>query len=192
MRTESAFSHSDERVQITAVARIAGLAYEINGDERLDFNRVSQLGLDEYRIALIPPERCSSGNGTGRQGDVTSRMLVLSLTWKQFRKSQLSPEQNSAVFGDIHIDFDGMEVRRANLVVSLTAMEFRVLKFFVSNPRRAISRDALLNQVWGYNNYPYSRTVDNHIMRLRQKLEPDVSRPVHFQTVHGIGYKFVP
>jgi len=70
-------------------------------------------------------------------------------------------------------------------------MEFKVLKFFVLNSRRA-SRDALLNQVWGYNNYPYSRTVDNHIMRLRRKLEADGSRPVHFQTVHGIGYKFVP
>jgi DNA-binding response OmpR family regulator len=85
-----------------------------------------------------------------------------------------------------------MEVLRSNRPVSLTAMEFKVLKFFVLNPRRAISRDALLNQVWGYNNYPYSRTVDNHIMRLRQKLEADGSRPVHFQTVHGVGYKFIP
>ena len=108
------------------------------------------------------------------------------------REPGRSADRKSACFGEIHIDFDGMEVRRSNRPLSLTSMEFKVLKVFVLNPRRAISRDALLNQVWGYNNYPYSRTVDNHIMRLRRKLEADGSRPVHFQTVHGVGYKFVP
>jgi len=50
----------------------------------------------------------------------------------------------------------------------------------------------LLNEVWGYENYPCTRTVDNHILRLRQKLERDPSRPIHFRTVHGVGYKFLP
>jgi len=59
------------------------------------------------------------------------------------------------------------------------------------NAGRVISRDELLNEVWGYENYPCTRTVDNHILRLRQKLERDPSRPVHFRTVHGAGYKFM-
>lgn len=71
-------------------------------------------------------------------------------------------------------------------------MEFKVLRFLMSNPNRAISRNELLDQVWGYENYPCTRTVDNHILRLRQKLEVDLANPVHFRTVHGVGYKFTP
>lgn len=85
-----------------------------------------------------------------------------------------------------------LEVRRKGQPVVLTALEFKALKYFLQNARRAISRDELLNQVWGYENYPCTRTVDNHILKLRQKLEPDPSRPVHFLTVHGTGYKFLP
>jgi len=58
----------------------------------------------------------------------------------------------------------------------------------VQNPERVISRDELLNEVWGYQNYPSTRTVDNHILKLRQKLERDPANPVHFRTVHGVGY----
>ena len=64
-------------------------------------------------------------------------------------------------------------------------------QFLVQNAERVISRDELLNEVWGYQNYPSTRTVDNHILKLRQKLEKDPSSPVHFRTVHGMGYKFV-
>ena len=62
----------------------------------------------------------------------------------------------------------------------------------IKNARRAISRDELLNKVWGYENYPCTRTVDNHILKLRQKLEPDPNMPRHFLTVHGVGYRFLP
>jgi DNA-binding response OmpR family regulator len=62
----------------------------------------------------------------------------------------------------------------------------------MQNSERVITRDELLNVVWGYQNYPSTRTVDNHILKLRQKLEPDPANPVHFRTVHGVGYKFVP
>jgi DNA-binding response OmpR family regulator len=84
-----------------------------------------------------------------------------------------------------------MELTRAGEPVSLTAQEFKILKFFARNPDRVISREQLLNEVWGYQNYPSTRTVDNHILRLRQKLEKDPTYPVHFRTVHGAGYKFV-
>jgi DNA-binding response OmpR family regulator len=102
-------------------------------------------------------------------------------------------ERDSAfVFGDVIVNFSSVEVCRKGQPVVLTALEFKALKYFIQNARRAISRDELLNHVWGYENYPYTRTVDNHVLRLRQKLESDPSRPVHFRTVHGTGYKFLP
>ena len=84
-----------------------------------------------------------------------------------------------------------MEVIRDGQPIALTAQEFKTLKFMMQNAERVISRDELLNEVWGYQNYPSTRTVDNHILKLRQKLEKDPANPVHFRTVHGMGYKFV-
>ena len=95
-------------------------------------------------------------------------------------------------FGEVHADFRKMEVRRQGRLVPLTAMEFKVLKFMIRNADRAIGREELLNEVWGYQNYPTTRTVDNHILRLRQKLEPDPSYPVHFVTIQCVGYRFLP
>lgn len=93
-------------------------------------------------------------------------------------------------FGDAHVDFTSMEASRAGKPVTMTAQEFKLLKYFASAPGTVHSRDALLNEVWGYHNYPSSRTVDNHVLRLRQKLEPDPANPVFFLTIHGAGYKF--
>jgi two-component system, OmpR family, alkaline phosphatase synthesis response regulator PhoP len=95
-------------------------------------------------------------------------------------------------FGNIEVDFTSMEAKRAGHPVSVTAQEFKLLKFMAESPGRVFSREELLNEVWGYQNYPSTRTVDNHILRLRQKLEPDASRPQFFVTVHSAGYKFVP
>ncbi len=94
-------------------------------------------------------------------------------------------------FGDVSIDFTKMEIVREGRTIALTAQEFKTLKFMVQNAERVITRDELLNEVWGYHNYPSTRTVDNHILKLRQKLEKDPGNPVHFRTVHGVGYKFV-
>jgi len=96
------------------------------------------------------------------------------------------------VFGDVVVDLSSHEVRRRGQPVVLTALEFKTLKYFMLNARRAISRDELLNEVWGYENYPCTRTVDNYILKLRRKLERDPSKPAHFRTLHGAGYKFLP
>jgi DNA-binding response OmpR family regulator len=101
-------------------------------------------------------------------------------------------EHEVLVFGDVVVDFTSMEASRGSDSVTMTAQEFRVLKFFAKFPGRVISREELLNEVWGYHNYPSTRTVDNHILRLRQKLEPDPGSPRYFLTLHGAGYKFVP
>jgi hypothetical protein len=99
---------------------------------------------------------------------------------------------NTVTFGDVTVNFSTMEVLRKGEPVVLKALEFKTLKYLIQNARRVISRDEMLNEVWGYENYPCTRTVDNHILRLRQKLERNPSRPVHFRTMHGTGYKFLP
>lgn len=109
------------------------------------------------------------------------------------RRSARSPKPDKVFsFGDVSVDFAKMELKRAGQLIPLTAQEFKVLKFMGENPERVISREELLNEVWGYQNYPSTRTVDNHILKLRQKLEKDPANPAHFRTVHSAGYKFVP
>jgi DNA-binding response OmpR family regulator len=107
------------------------------------------------------------------------------------RRSVRTGTGDVVAFDGISVDFTKMEVMRAGESIALTAQEFKTLKFLVQNPDRVITRDELLNEVWGYQNYPSTRTVDNHILKLRQKLERDPANPVHFRTVHGVGYKFV-
>ncbi|MGB8769706.1 MAG: response regulator transcription factor [Candidatus Korobacteraceae bacterium] len=94
-------------------------------------------------------------------------------------------------FDDVEVNFSKMELYRDGHSVALTPQEFKMLRFFLNHQERVVSRAELLNEVWGYNNYPTTRTVDTHILRLRQKLEKDPADPVHFRTVHGTGYKFV-
>ena len=120
------------------------------------------------------------------------RMTDIVLVRAALRRTVRKETGDSVAFGGITVDFPRMEVTRSGEPVVLTAQEFKTLKFLVLNAERVISRDELLNEVWGYQNYPSTRTVDNHILKLRQKLEKDPGNPVHFRTVHGMGYKFVP
>jgi DNA-binding response OmpR family regulator len=108
------------------------------------------------------------------------------------RRSNRRPSTEAFGFGDVAVDLTKMTVSRNGLDINLTAQEFKLLKFLIANQERAISRDELLNEVWGYDHYPSTRTVDNHILRLRHKLEKDPSEPIHFQTVHTVGYRFIP
>jgi DNA-binding response OmpR family regulator len=95
-------------------------------------------------------------------------------------------------FGGVTGCFSTMEIHRNGRPVILTCKEFKTLAYLIKNPRRVISRDELLNEVWGYENYPCTRTVDNHILKLRKKLEAEPGNPKHFHTVHNSGYKFLP
>jgi DNA-binding response OmpR family regulator len=141
--------------------------------------------------------------------DVSDKVLMLELGADDYVTKPFSPREllarmrvalrrtvqpvttETSSFDEISIDFTKMEVIREGKPVILTAQEFKTLKFMVQNPERVITRDELLNEVWGYHNYPSTRTVDNHILKLRQKLEKDPANPVHFRTVHGVGYKFI-
>jgi len=94
-------------------------------------------------------------------------------------------------FGDVEVNIRKNEVRRAGVPVELSGREFELLAYFVAHPAETLSRDRLLDAVWGYENYPTTRTVDTHILHLRQKLEANPEEPRLFLTVHGSGYKFV-
>ena len=86
-----------------------------------------------------------------------------------------------------------MEATRGGKLIAMTAQEFELPALSRALARKkSISREELLNEVWGYHNYLSTGTVDNHILRLRQKLEPDPANPRFFLTMHGAGYKFVP
>jgi two-component system alkaline phosphatase synthesis response regulator PhoP len=93
-------------------------------------------------------------------------------------------------FGDIHVDFRRAEVTKADQAVELSAREFKLLKYFIEHRGAALSRDELLNEVWGYNAMPSTRTVDVHVAWLRQKIEDNPRHPQFILTVHGLGYKF--
>jgi len=108
------------------------------------------------------------------------------------RRRQKRSAQPVFRFGNCEIDFAKMTARRDGIPVILTAHEFKLLKCFTVNPERVLTREDLLNQVWGFNSYPTTRTVDNQILKLRQKVESDPANPKHLVTIYGAGYKFVP
>jgi DNA-binding response OmpR family regulator len=113
------------------------------------------------------------------------------------RRTQPGPEGTPDLpddlrFGDVEIDFRSYEARLNGKPVEMTRKEFAVLRFLASRAGQVVTRDDLLNEVWGYESYPSSRTVDNHVAGLRAKLERDPSQPGHIKTVHGVGYKFIP
>jgi two-component system alkaline phosphatase synthesis response regulator PhoP len=102
-----------------------------------------------------------------------------------------TPVGDAFRFGDIAIDFRRAEVSKGGQMLDLSAREFKLLRYFVEHRGAALSRDELLNEVWGYNAMPSTRTVDVHVAWLRQKLEDNPRHPQYIITVHGLGYKFI-
>jgi DNA-binding response OmpR family regulator len=104
-----------------------------------------------------------------------------------------APEKQKCIrFSDVEIDIERRVITRKGREVKLTPAEYNLLTFFVHNPDRPLSRELMLGSVWGFESFPNTRTVDAHVVRLRQKLESDPSVPRHFITVHGVGYRFLP
>lgn len=109
------------------------------------------------------------------------------------RRSPLNTQNNFGEtfrFGDVVVDFKRAEVVKNNETIELSAMEFKLLHFLIENQGEVHSRDKLLDEVWGYDAMPSTRTVDVHVAWLRQKLESNPKHPQFIHTVHGLGYKF--
>ena len=107
------------------------------------------------------------------------------------RTSVLPKDQDRRSFGEVEVDLRKCRVLRSGKPIDISSKEFELLKYFIVHSGETLSRDRLLEDVWGYDNYPTTRTVDTHLVRLRQKLEPDPEQPQYFLTVHGTGYRFV-
>jgi len=108
------------------------------------------------------------------------------------RRAQPVPKDKELYqFGDVEVNLKSCQVSRQGKALDVSSKEFDLLKFFVCHSGEAISRDRLLEEVWGYDRFPTTRTVDAHIVRLRQKVEPIPDDPHFILTVHGVGYKFV-
>ncbi len=95
-----------------------------------------------------------------------------------------------AKFGDVDLDFVSYEATKGGAKLDLTPREFKILKLFIENRGRVISRNELLDKVWGYDVFPTTRTVDNHIVKLRKQIEDDPSNPTRIVSIRGVGYKF--
>ena len=164
----------------------------------VDLKEIQSLSLFLPVIVLIPrspvknqvaPRNIAMAKSSSEGSRVTKLQGVFGKAIEPFKDKSA---ESMFAFGDVTVSFSAMEAARKGEPVVLTTMEFKTLKYLIQNARRVISRSELLNEVWGYENYPSTRTVDNRILKLRQKLERDPSRPVHFRTVHGAGYKFLP
>jgi DNA-binding response OmpR family regulator len=163
-----------------------------------DFKDIQELSRFLPVIVLIPRStaknqvalrKITMAKSSSESSDAAKLLGVFGKVMERFKSTDA---ESMFAFGDVTVDFSAMEALRKGEPIVLTTKEFKTLKYLTQNARRVISREELLNEVWGYNNYPSTRTVDNHILKLRQKLERDPSRPAHFRTVHGAGYKFLP
>lgn len=108
------------------------------------------------------------------------------------RRSTYEPgDIEEVAFANLKIDFKKQEMLRGENPVRLSATEYRILHYFIDHEGEVISRDKFLDEVWGYDSYPTTRTVDNYILSLRKKIEDDPANPKHLLTIHKVGYKFV-
>ncbi len=94
-------------------------------------------------------------------------------------------------FGDVEIDFTHFRVKHEDKQVDLTSLEVEILKYFIAHQGEVISREVLLDKIWGYDKYPTTRTIDNHILKLRKKIEGDPSHPKYILSIYGEGYRFM-
>jgi two-component system alkaline phosphatase synthesis response regulator PhoP len=130
----------------------------------------------------------------GADDYVTKPFEMVELLARIEAKLRRSPEKPLPAwghqFGDIQIDFRRAEVTKGGTTLDLSAREFQLLRYFVEHRGAMLTREELLNEVWGYNAMPSTRTVDVHVAWLRQKIEPNSRHPQYILTVHGMGYKF--
>jgi two-component system alkaline phosphatase synthesis response regulator PhoP len=107
------------------------------------------------------------------------------------RRTEVPKDVEEYSFGSIVVDFKRQATTKKGAPIELTAREYKVLKYFVQHEGEVITRDMLLNDVWGYDQFPTTRTVDNYVLALRKKIEDDPAAPKHLLTIYTAGYKFI-
>ena len=145
--------------------------------EVIDKVLLFELGADDYVTKPFSPR------------ELLARLQAALRRSRRTRAIPESPEQHT--FGRCTVHFGQMTAERGGEAITLTTLEFKLLRHLIEHTGTVLSREALLTQVWGYNAYPTTRTVDNQILKLRQKLEEDPANPRHLLTIYGSGYKFV-
>ncbi len=120
-----------------------------------------------------------------------TRELVARIKALLRRQSETKKELSELTFGEVYVDFKKQEGTKRKKSLRMSAKEFQLLKYFAEREGEVVSRDQLLSDVWGYEETPTTRTVDNYILSLRKKIEPNPAKPKHLLTVHTSGYKFV-
>lgn len=107
------------------------------------------------------------------------------------RRTVIVNDFDKFTFDDVTLDFEKLEARKGNRKIDMSLKEYEILKYFINKEGLIVTRNDLLDEVWGYETFPTTRTVDNYILMLRKKIEPDPSHPRHLLTYHSAGYKFV-
>jgi DNA-binding response OmpR family regulator len=110
---------------------------------------------------------------------------------RRTHQAKSGPLPDELKFGEMMIDFKRFEATKAGKTLKMSRKEFGVLRLLAARVGEVVTRDELLDEVWGYDQFPTTRTVDNHVALLRTKLEDDPSKPRHLLTIHGVGYKLV-
>ena len=137
------------------------------------------------------------GFETGADDYITKPFSIIELKvrlralMRRFQRLETLPVDNNYTFGNTRLELKKHEAFKDNKPLGLTAKEFQILKYFIEREGEAVSRDMLLDDIWGYDNFPTTRTVDNYILSLRKKIEENPSKPEHLLTVHTYGYKFL-
>jgi DNA-binding response OmpR family regulator len=107
------------------------------------------------------------------------------------RVNNIEKDFDTYTFADIKLDFKRLEIIKGKKSLEMSLKEFEIMKFFIKHEGEVVSRNQLLDEVWGYDVFPTTRTVDNYILMIRKKIENNPSVPKHIQTIHSAGYKFV-
>lgn len=156
-----------------AVAKIPVIILSARGAE-LDRVRGLELGADDYVTKPF------------------SLMELLARVAAVLRRSGHGETTETIRIGEVEVCFRTQTANREGEPVSIPTRGYAILKVLSARPQEVVTREELMNEAWGYDQYPNTRTVDNHIVKLRKALEPEPERPVYLRTVHGVGYRFVP
>ena len=171
--------------EFKALAAVVPIVVLSGNTEVEDKVLLLELGADDYVTKPFSPKELLARVRRAMRRNGTMLPIATNI--------QTTPiHQDILTFGDACVDFRKMEARRAGKLVILTTHEFKLLEYLALSGERVVSRNELIKQVWGYHSYPSTRIVDNFVLRLRQKLEPDPSTPRFLVTMYGVGYKFIP